>query len=196
MCAMHVWLDSVSLLTGVLNFQILKRSLVRDTSGLMSSVIYWTIKPFHRLIRSDLTVSSCSAFLFSYYKSHLRKVRGPAAVSSQQPSTCFPSQQSPTMFFINSTVCQSRTTTRTKQHRFKPLKKLNKTHLSGGNHHNLLEIIKCHFVATRCGPRTAHERRAPRSVRTGRGAENTWATSCSAPPNVRTRTPQRQKHFL
>lgn len=36
-----------------------------------------------------------------------------------------------------------------------------KTYLGGGNHHNLLEIIKCHFVGTRCSPLTARGKESP-----------------------------------
>ena len=51
---------------------------------------------------------------------------------------------------------------------FKNHRTRSQTHLSGGNHHNLLEIVKCHFVATRWGPLTALGKEGSRYFRSNR----------------------------
>ncbi len=125
----------------------------------------------------DWTVDPCSS-------SSQTSITGKAAAvsSSHKLSTCFlPSR--PTMFFKPSTVSQSSKTRRTKPRRFKTRNMWKKTHLCGGNHHNLLEIIKCHFVATRCSSLMARgkERSSFRSNRKRHG-QHFGEFFCTAPP--------------
>lgn len=146
----------------------------------VSALIYGTERAF---IDSYSTYSTVSvALLPLLYPALIIKVITqyvdrwkPSAVSLHSSARVFLHIRVPPCFFIPSSVSQRSIMTRTKQHRFKTLKKLKKTHLCGGNHHNLLKVIKCHFVATRCGPLTARGKDRSSLRWTGRDAGNSCA---------------------
>lgn len=168
------------LIDRVLTFQIFDRSLVRSWSGLLSTVSFTgTRKPWY--------LSVVSSSFLSDSVTHMSIKSVDPLLSPYSSARVF----LPTMFFKSSTVSQRRKTWQTKQHPFKTVKTWNKTHLGGGNHHNLLEIIKCHFVATRCGPQTARGKDRC-SFRFNR--KRRWNTQASflltAPPDGRTRAAQ------
>lgn len=162
----HFWLDANHIALSLYSVQWQQSWSLYDNVSLwigknclisrINSIIKWSLvnripltgqkQPFTFLILGRFTVLSLKTFssFIHQLKKHIINVLWKVSLSSSSTRVYPPKRTS--MFFTSSSASQNPETQPETQLSFNRLNMRNKTYLCGGNHHNLLEIIKRHFV--------------------------------------------------